>query len=78
MAIVKMCISFTKNINNMTTKLVYLIRLRNSNQSSVKVGLSCQSEESNYTRSVEMSTTGMKISDVLNTLNSQLTLKTVV
>lgn len=73
-----MCISFTKNINNMTTKLVYLIRLRNSNQSSVKVGLSCQSEESNYTRSVEMSTTGMKISDVLNTLNSQLTLKTVV
>ncbi|ABG59148.1 hypothetical protein CHU_1882 [Cytophaga hutchinsonii ATCC 33406] len=72
------CISFTKNINNMTTKLVYLIRLRNSNQTSVKVGFSCQTEESNYTRSVEMDTTGMKMSDVLNALNHQLTLKTVV
>ena len=62
----------------MTTKLVYLIRLRNSNQSSVKVGLSCQTEDSNFTRSVEMDTTGMRMSDILNALNHQFTLKTVV
>ncbi len=73
-----MCISFTKNINNMTTKLVYLIRVRNSNQSSVKAGISCQTEESNFTRSVEMDTTGMKMSDILNALNHQFTLKAVV
>jgi len=78
LANVKMCISFTKNINNMTTKLVYLIRLRNANQTSVKVGLSCQTEDSNFTRSVEMDTTGMKMSDILNALNHQFTLKTVV
>ena len=72
-----MCISFTKNINTMTTKLVYLIRRCSSTQSSVRVGISCQYNDNNYIRSVEMDTTGMKMSDVLTALNNQFTLKTV-
>ena len=66
-----MCINFTKNIAIMTTKLVYLIRLRTKN-SSVKVGLSCQSEEAQYTRSTEMTGSSNKISDVLTRLSNQL------
>ncbi|MBC7450112.1 MAG: hypothetical protein H7259_01340 [Cytophagales bacterium] len=71
MANIKMCINFTKNITIMTTKLVYLIRLR-SKHTSVKVGLSCQSEESHYTRSAEMTGETTKISDVLARLSNQL------
>lgn len=69
----KVCITFTKNIAIMTTKLVYLIRLRTKN-SSVKVGLSCQSEQAQYTRSTEMTGTTNKISDVLTRLNTQLSI----
>jgi len=69
-----MCINFTKNIIIMTTKLVYLIRLRRSKNASVKVGLSCQSEETQYICSTEMTGASTKISDVLNRLNHQLIL----
>mgnify|MGYP006338520365 CR=1 FL=1 len=72
-----MCINFTKNINNMTTKLVYLIRRCKSNQSSVRVGISCEATGANYIHSIEMDTTGMKMSDILAALTSQFTLKTV-
>jgi hypothetical protein len=61
----------------MTTKLVYLIRRCSSTKSSVRVGISCQSNENNYIRSLEMDTTGMKMSDVFAALNNQFTLKTV-
>lgn len=71
-----MCINFTKNIIIMTTKLVYLIRLRSSKNASVRVGLSCQSEDTQYICSTEMAGSGNKISDVLNRLNSHQLIQT--
>jgi hypothetical protein len=72
-----LCINFTKNINNMTTKLVYLIRRCRSSKSTVRAGISYQSSESNYILSVEMDATGMRMSEVLRTLSNQFSLKTV-
>lgn len=61
----------------MTTKLVYLIRRCRSSKSTVRAGISYQSPENSYMLSVEMDSTGMKMSEVLRALTNQFSLKTV-
>ena len=56
----------------MTTKIVYLIRLRKSEHATVRVGLSCESEDLSCTRSQELVSTSHKISDAIRSVAGQL------